>query len=228
MSAEPKSRVSWRTLADAVALVACAGAAAWVIVGGQQAFLLSSVDLGFHELGHLLLGWAPGLVAPLAGSVVQVAVPIGLALYFARRRESYAIALLLAWAATSAANVSVYVADAPVQGLNLLGNGRHDWAWVLGETGRMGWAPMLSSGVRWFGVALAVVGAIVVLTSLVSPHAKERAESRRQAERDAREAELRAKAPRHEPRTREGVTTRPSVPGARHTGGAPPAPAGRF
>jgi hypothetical protein len=227
MNPKPKRRIGWRTLADVVALVACAGAAVWVFAGGQQAFLISYVDLGFHELGHLLLGWAPGLVAPLAGSVVQVAVPIGLALYFARRRESYAIALLLGWAATSAAGVSVYVADGPVQALNLLGYGRHDWAWVLGQTGNMGWAPMLSSGVRWFGVALAVIGALVALTSLVSPHAKERAESRLQAERDAREAELRAKAPRHEPRTREGVTTRPNVPGARHTG-APPAPAGRF
>jgi hypothetical protein len=220
VTANSALRAGWRPYADAVALIACAGAAAWVLAGGQGAFLLSYVDLGFHELGHLLTAWVPGMLPAFAGSTVQVLVPIGLAVYFAARRESYACALMFAWAATSAANVSVYVADGPFETLTLLGGGRHDWAWILGSTGHLGWAPWLASGVRTFAVVLALAGMIVAATSLFAPHARERAEARREEARALREAELRARAPRREPRNR--VTTGSGGPGA------PPAPAGRF
>jgi signal transduction histidine kinase len=218
------SRVAWRTVADVAALIACLGAAAWVAAGGERAFLLANVDLGFHELGHLLFALAPGLAAPMAGSIAQVAVPLALAIYFAIRRESYACALMFAWAATSAANVAVYIADAPVQALPLLGGGRHDWAWILGSTGHMGWSGWLASTVRWAGVVLAGCGAIVATSSLIAPHARERTEERREAKREAREAELRARAPRREPRNRMS----PSLPVAHGKAAPPAAPAGRL
>ncbi|HEY5467953.1 MAG TPA: hypothetical protein VIK85_02490 [Coriobacteriia bacterium] len=211
--------MKWRNAASVGVALLCIGAGVWVYFGGERAFLISYVDLGFHELGHLLLAWAPGIVAPLAGSVFQVLVPIGLALYFGTRRESYASALMLAWAATSAANVSVYVADAPSQELWLLGNGRHDWAWVFGQLGHMDWAAPFASGVRWFAIALAVLGLIVAVLPLLTPHARERAVARDRAESDAREAALRAKAPRHEPR---------NIPNAPRKQAPPAAPAGRF
>lgn len=214
-----ESRMQWRTAASVGAALACVAAGIWVFAGGERALLLNYVDLGFHELGHLLLAWAPGLVPPLAGSVSQVAVPIGLAIYFGVRHESYASALMLAWAATSTANVAVYVADSPTQALSLLGNGRHDWAWVFGQLGHLDWAAPFASGVRWFGVALAVVGLFVAVAPLLTPHARERAEARARAQWDAREAAARAKAPRREPR---------NIPDAPRKQAPPAAPAGRF
>jgi hypothetical protein len=142
-----------------------------------------------------------------------------LALYFGVRRESYATALMLAWAATSAANVSVYVADAPTQSLWLLGNGRHDWAWVFGQLGHMGWAAPFASGVRWFGVLLAVVGLMIAVLPLATPRARARAQAHARSARDAREAAARAKAPRREPR---------NIPDSPDRQAPPPAPAGRF
>ena len=219
MNATAGSRMKWRNAASVGVALLCIAAGVWVYLGGERAFLISYVDLGFHELGHLVLAWAPGLVPALSGSVLQVLVPIGLALYFGLRRESYASALMLAWAATSAANVSVYVADAPTQELWLLGNGRHDWAWVFGQLGHMDWAAPFASGVRWFAVALAVIGLIVAVLPLLTPHAQERAVARDRAKADTREAALRAKAPRHEPR---------NIPNAPRKQAPPAAPAGRF
>lgn len=99
-----------------------------------QVPLLAAVDLGIHELGHLVFSVAPEPVALAAGSVMQVAVPLGLAAYFGLlRREGWAAAILLAWAGTSARNVAVYIADAPYQRLALLGGEGvlHDWATLL-------------------------------------------------------------------------------------------------
>ena len=44
--------------------------------------VLAYVDFGFHELGHLLTYVFPDLITAMAGSLFQVAVPFGLAVYF--------------------------------------------------------------------------------------------------------------------------------------------------
>ncbi len=118
------------------------GAAAAVVIGvvafgwKQPVPGLDQFDLGMHELGHLLAGFMPRMFMFLAGSVTQVAVPLGLAAYFLFRRKDWASAgFCLAWAGSSARDVAVYVADAPVQALPLIGGGTHDWAYLLGPQG---------------------------------------------------------------------------------------------
>jgi len=190
--------VEWRTYANILAILVSAAAAAWVLLGGSSLGLLASVDLGFHELGHLVLAVAPSMVTALAGSAVQVAVPLGLALYFGLRREAYASSLMLAWAATSAANVSAYIADAPFQVLPLFGNGTHDWAFILAA--HLDWAAPLAAGVRWGGVGIAAMGAIAAAIPLLMPRLRAGREAELRRERELREAQLAAVAPRREPR----------------------------
>jgi hypothetical protein len=190
----PAAGAGWRRAADVTAAVLCVAALVWSFGLGERVPLLAAVDLGFHELGHLVLGWAPGLVPPLAGSLFQVGVPLGLAAYFAfGRREEYAAALMLGWAGTSARDVSVYIADAPFESLPLIG-GMHDWAWILGSTQRMGWAGPLAHTVRVSGLLLVCTGLCVALWPFVAAEIQ-----RRQAAADrARLATL----PRRDPRNR--------------------------
>jgi hypothetical protein len=99
--------------------------------------LLSSVDLGVHEFGHLLTMWAPDLAVWSAGSLLQVAAPLALGAYFLHRRDRFAVVLMVAWAAESLNNVSVYVADAQDMALALFGDdgsgAGHDWHNILGR-----------------------------------------------------------------------------------------------
>lgn len=130
--------------------------------------LLGLVDLGFHELGHLLTYPFPDVVTAMMGSVAQVAVPLGVALYFLfLRRERLSAALCLAWAATSAQNVSVYIADAPVQTLPLLGEGEHDWAFVLGRFHAIDSAATIAAVVKGFGLALLFASLAVCIWCLL-------------------------------------------------------------
>jgi hypothetical protein len=127
----------------------------WIaFVHKAQVPLLSLVDLGFHELGHLVTRPLPEVVMFMAGSAAQIAVPTGLAVYFLIRRDRLAGAMCLAWAATCARDVSVYIADAPFQRLELIG-GEHDWAFILGEH----WHAVDKAG----GIAAAVRGLGMVL-----------------------------------------------------------------
>jgi hypothetical protein len=138
---------------------------------GRNVPLLGMVDLGFHELGHMLTMWAPRLLYFAAGSINQVAVPLGLAAYFLWfRRDGVGGGLCLAWAGTSAQNVSVYVADAPYQRLPLIG-GMHDWAYILGpeQLDHLSWAAPLATAVKVFGLLLVLAGLAVCGWAAMAP-----------------------------------------------------------
>ena len=145
---------------------AVAGAVAWCLLlgwisygRGGQVPLLSLVDLGFHELGHLVTYVFSDTITAVMGSVTQVAVPLGLAAYFAWvRSDRIATSVCLTWAATSARNVSEYVRDAPFERLELIG-GDHDWAFLL--AGNLDRAAPLADLVARFGFVL-LVGAFVL------------------------------------------------------------------
>lgn len=119
----------WRAVAG---MAACLLLAWFSIQRDVRVPLLGLVDLGFHELGHLLTYPFPDVVTAAMGSIVQIAVPLGLAAYFVIvRHDIVGGGVCLAWAGTAARDVATYVADAPVELLELIG-GEHDWAFVLG------------------------------------------------------------------------------------------------
>jgi hypothetical protein len=154
----------WRR--DAAALLGCA-VLWWFGMRGTRVPLLGAADLGFHELGHAAcyvmdaaLPW-PEVVTAAAGSVFQIAVPLGLAAYFlGSRGDRLGASLCLAWAATATADVARYVADAPHELLPLIG-GKHDWATILGpeHLDRLSDAAALAAAVErlaWVFLAVAV------------------------------------------------------------------------
>jgi hypothetical protein len=154
------------------------GALAWCVLCFWIAFVRNSrvpvlwcVDLGFHELGHLIMYIIPineALTAAM-GSINQCAVPLGIALYFYFwRRDAIVGSVCLAWAATNFQDASVYIADAPYQRLQLIG-GEHDWAAVLGpdHLNMLQDAHLIATIVRDTGVVLLFVAAFVLLRKLV-------------------------------------------------------------
>jgi hypothetical protein len=153
------------TVAWIAVLAWCAVAGWFAFARSQRVPLVAFANLGFHELGHLVMYVLPinEILTAAMGSIMQCAVPLGLAAYFGwYRRDLLPMVACLAWAATNFQEVAVYVADAPFQRLELIG-GRHDWAFVLGPDGldRMSEASRDASAVRGIGV-LVLLGAAAV------------------------------------------------------------------
>ena len=147
------------------ALAWCAIAGWYAFVRGTRVPLLSGVDLGFHELGHLIMYVIPinQVLTAAMGSINQCAVPLGLGAYFwFARDDALSTSVCLAWAATNFQDVSVYIADAPYQRLPLIG-GEHDWAFILGPEhfNRLQDAHVIASVVRVAGMI--VLGAAIVI-----------------------------------------------------------------
>jgi hypothetical protein len=159
-------RRPWRFVAG---IVAC-GVLAWFsVVRDVRVPLLGLVDLGFHELGHLLTYPLPDVATASMGSIAQIAVPLGLAAYFAAfRRDVLAVGLCLAWAGTSARDAAIYVADAPYERLELIG-GDHDWAFVLGPAhlDALDAAATIASVVAIGGVLLVLAGTLACAWGLI-------------------------------------------------------------
>lgn len=155
----------WRPFSAAAVIVVMAF---FVYVRNVRVPLLGYVDLGFHELGHLI-----GYIVPISerltaalGSITQIAVPLGLAIYFLWwRKDQVAGGLMLAWAGTSAWDASVYIADAPYERLQLIG-GDHDWAFLLGPTefNNYGIADDLAAFVEFTGAISLTIGLLICLS----------------------------------------------------------------
>ncbi len=167
----------------------CWAVLAWCLALGWCAFVrdirvpvLRFVNLGFHELGHLIMYIVPinDVLTAAMGSVMQCLVPLGLAFYFlVLRRDQLASAACLAWAATNFQEAAVYIADAPYERLQLIG-GEHDWAFVLGpdHLDRLDRAASIASTVRGIGVVvllIAIAGCVAAMVrALRSPETPER------------------------------------------------------
>lgn len=155
----------WRPLSAAAVILVLAY---FVYVMDTRVPLLGYVDLGFHELGHLI-----GYIIPISerltaalGSITQIAVPLGLAVYFLWwRKDQVAGGLMLAWAGTSAWDASVYIADAPYERLQLIG-GDHDWAFLLGPTefNNYAIADDLAAFVEFTGAISLTIGLFICLS----------------------------------------------------------------
>jgi len=164
----PMPRTGTRSRAAWLGVLAWCGVAGWfAFVQGHRVPVLWGVDLGFHELGHLIMYMIPinQVLTAAMGSTMQCAVPTGLAAYFwFVRRDGVGTCTCLAWAATNFQDASVYIADAPYQRLQLIG-GEHDWAFVLGpeHLNKLQDAGTIAAVVRNVGLALlllAIAGAL--------------------------------------------------------------------
>jgi hypothetical protein len=101
--------------------------------------LWGGVNLGFHEMGHILFGFFPEFLAVAGGTLTEMAIPLVVAWLFVRRREDFGAAVALFWFATVLMGTAVYAGDARARVLPLVspfsGDPLHDWYYMLGRLG---------------------------------------------------------------------------------------------
>lgn len=181
--------------------------------------LLSGVDFGVHEFGHLMLIWAPRPIMALGGSAAQVLLPLGLAGYFWWRADRFATSLMLAWAGSSLNNVSVYIYDATRMMLLLWGDdgtgSNHDWRYLLGPEvlDALAATDAIAMIVRFFSALLFVAAFAVCAHGLLAPRLAERSDRERAAELARRRATLPVRPPRNPvARRAEAAAVEPLTP----------------
>jgi hypothetical protein len=154
-----------------IALVA--GLAVWTVSfartplssDAMQSFL-HLPDLVFHEAGHIIFSPFGRFMTVLGGSLLQVLIPVIVAVSFVRQEQMFGAAIGAWWAGQNLVDLAPYIADARSLRLVLLG-GRtgaevegHDWEFILNQLGLAHRDHAIGYTVHALGI-LIMVGALV-------------------------------------------------------------------
>jgi hypothetical protein len=115
---------------------------------------LDLVNLVFHEAGHAVFGFLGDFLGVLGGTLMQLLIPAIATGHFLLNGQRWSGMVTLFWVSQSLFSVSVYVKDARVQALPLLGGDGviHDWNWLLGRLGLLSWDQVIGSVIYTMGL----------------------------------------------------------------------------
>lgn len=128
---------------------------------------LDHAHLIIHEAGHFIFGILGGSFEITGGTLMQVALPLGLTVHFFRHQYRPGVQLALFWLAHNFLNISVYAADARAQKLPLLGSGSklHDWNVMLSQAGLLEYDTIVGNSV--FLLSIACFGLVMLIPALM-------------------------------------------------------------
>lgn len=146
---------------------------AWVYRGYMRfrggGSIFSGINLGFHEVGHVVFAWFGSSVLTAAGgTILELAVPSMAGAYLLlRQRDPFGATVCLFWLGTALVGAGIYAADARAQALPLVSPfgpvdvDGHDWTFILMKYGRL-------SRDQEIGGALQSAGMTTMLLAMVA------------------------------------------------------------
>jgi hypothetical protein len=131
----------WRPVPRALLILASAFYVVFLLQAAHGSGPFLMIDLVFvpiHEGGHLLFRWFGEFLAVAGGTILQLAVPVMLGLYFAFQRQILGTTFCFFFFFEQFLPISNYMADARAQELPLLTVGDsddviHDWNYLFGK-----------------------------------------------------------------------------------------------
>ncbi|MDD4928779.1 MAG: hypothetical protein PHP85_05825 [Gallionella sp.] len=132
----------------------------WLAHTGERwVFLLDHANLAFHEAGHPVFSILSDSLTVYGGTLGQLMFPLAAGISFYRQRATLSFAFTVLWLGENLFNIAVYMADARVQLLPLVGNGEHDWTEIFSRWGVLQWDTTIAGFARFVGwVLIAGVG----------------------------------------------------------------------
>lgn len=118
----------------------------WMLGTGSQPWVISSLNIFFHEAGHWIFSFLGRFIMVLGGTLGELIMP-GLFLgYFWTKQDIPGKVFSLWWVTTALYNIAIYMADARVRVLPLVGgdSAGHDWWYLLRTTGLLDYDIFLS------------------------------------------------------------------------------------
>ena len=139
------------------------------LVPGPYRSVFDSMNLGIHELGHVIFRPFGDFLGVAGGTITQCLAPTISVFVFHRQRDYFGIAVCFCWLATNLWGVAVYMADArtlalplvaPGMGLMPSGDGpiMHDWNVLLGNHGLLQYTTLFAGIVSIAAALTMLVG----------------------------------------------------------------------
>jgi hypothetical protein len=127
--------------------------------------IIDYVFLPIHEGGHLLFSYFGHTLMVAGGTILQLGVPLLLAVYFVFQRQLTGVAFCAFFFFENFLNVATYMADSRRMELQYVTVGdpefaEHDWATMFGQMGVLEYDTKIAAFVRaigWLGMIAVVV-----------------------------------------------------------------------
>ncbi|HET7433439.1 MAG TPA: hypothetical protein VFN10_01865 [Thermoanaerobaculia bacterium] len=98
--------------------------------------IFSGITLAFHEMGHIVFGFAGHFIGSFMGSGMQLLIPVVVVILFLRQGDYFGMAVGGFWLSFAMFELANYIGDAREQELPLVsysaGDPEHDWNYLLG------------------------------------------------------------------------------------------------
>ena len=131
--------------------------------------LFGGINLGIHEVGHLVFGFLGQWLMTAGGTILQCAVPLLAGWLLLRQGEWFGLPVAGFWEATNLYGVATYMADARALELPLVtiggegGEVEHDWSYLFYSMGLLPHDTAIAAAVRvaacillWGSIAMGV------------------------------------------------------------------------
>lgn len=133
---------------------------------------LTALDLGIHELGHILFQPMGQFMAIAGGSLFQILFPLLWFIGFLQKKWYFAACMCWCWLGMNLFDVATYAADARArllplatglaglyeQGSDETYDRAHDWYQMLSRVGRLDMDLTIARGLRVAGMTVFIVG----------------------------------------------------------------------
>jgi hypothetical protein len=127
--------------------------------------IIDYVFVPIHEGGHLLFGYFGHTLMVAGGTLLQLGVPLLLAVWFVFHRQLTGVAFCSFFFFENFLNIATYMADSRTMELQYVTVGdpdfaEHDWATMFGQLGCLRYDTKIAAVVRaigWLGMILVVV-----------------------------------------------------------------------
>ena len=123
--------------------------------------LLNGANLLFHEGGHTVFGIFGEFIGILGGTLMQLLIPLSVAIYFIKTGQKYSAAVGMIWFGQNFFHIAPYIKDARSQSLPLVGGDIHDWSYILGKFHLLEMDQIISTGAWLLGIKIVVLTVIL-------------------------------------------------------------------
>jgi hypothetical protein len=144
----------------------------------ESSTMFSGITFAFHEMGHVIFGFAGHFIGSLMGSGLQVLIPLIVIFVFYRQPDYFGMAVGGFWLSFSLFELARYVGDARAMELPLVGftdDPEHDWHYLLSTLGLLNLDTTLAFLIRVVAFVSGVASlafAVWLLMQMAKPRAR--------------------------------------------------------